>query len=131
MVEDRLRRLLPFMGQEHALAKRTALAWTVEGDDREAHLGQRLEEGVELLNERVVAAVKEEGGNLPACCGQAESGKMAARVWDFDSLVALHALHGARMRAGEIIVVAVSKISGGQKELRLMVIRRGIRPALP
>jgi len=34
VVEDRLRRLLPFMGQEHALAKRTALAWTVEGDDR-------------------------------------------------------------------------------------------------
>jgi hypothetical protein len=42
-----------------ALAQRAALAGAVEADDREAQLGQRQQERVELLDERVVAAVED------------------------------------------------------------------------
>src|SRR3712207_2837142 len=77
------------------------------------------QEWIKLLDERIIAAVEDECGNFCPLSGEAKAWKMSTGIRNFDSLVALHALHAERMRVGEIIVVAVSKFSGGEKELDL------------
>ena len=87
-----------------ALPERSPLAWAVEADDGETQLGQREEERVELLDEGIVAAVKDEGAALLSLPRQAESRQMSAWVRNLDALVSGDTLHAERPVAGEIVV---------------------------
>ena len=75
IVEHRLGGLLPFRLEEDALPQRAALSRPVEADHGEAEFGERQQEGVELLDEGIVAAVEDEGADLLALRLQAEAGK--------------------------------------------------------
>jgi hypothetical protein len=130
VVEDGFSRLLPCVLEEDALAESAALAGAVEGNDGVAEVGEGLEEGVELFDEGVIAAVEDEGADLSAFGGETEAGEVAAGVGDFDGLVAGDALDGEGVGANEVVVVTVAEVARGEEELDLMVVGSGVGPAL-
>jgi hypothetical protein len=130
VVKHCLGRLLPGVIQINALSQGTALPGTIEGDDGEAKVGERKQEGVKLFHERIVAAVKYERRKLLAFRLKAETRHVTARVRYGDTLISGDALHGPRPVACEIVVELVTSISGGKIELRPMVVGCRVRPAL-
>src|SRR5579872_7402022 len=115
--------------RKNALAQRATLTRPIEANHGKADFGQRLQKWIKLLDERIIAGVENKCGHFSALRRQPKSWKVSTGIWDFDSLVAAHALHGESMGAGKIIVVAVSQVSGGEKKLGLMAISSRIRPA--
>src|SRR5215475_14280320 len=116
------------MLEENPLTQRAALPGPVEPDHCEANVRQWFQEWIKLLDERIIAPMKNDRGNVLALRGQAKSRQEAPRIGDIDLFVVLHTFHAEAMRACEIIVVAVAQISGGEEELDLMVVCGRIQP---
>ena len=70
-----------------ALPQRAALSRAVEADHGEAEIGQRQQKRVELLDERIVAAMEDEGAELLPLRLQAKARQVPARIGNRDALV--------------------------------------------
>jgi len=79
VIDRRLGRLLPGVIQVDPLPKRATLAGPVEGDDGDSKIGQRQQEVIELLDERVVAAGEDERAALLTFCLQSEARQLRAK----------------------------------------------------
>jgi hypothetical protein len=118
------------MIQIDTLPQGAALARPIEGDDGNSKLGQWQKKVIELLDERIVSAGEDERAPFCALCLESEAWQISAGIRNCDALVTRDTFHSESPVSREVVVEPVAHVASGQIELRAVIVRGSVQPAL-